>query len=863
MGTCSATVIAQDSHDHASNSQGQWIREATNVLTDGGFEDFRKGEYAGTRADATTGTVALTRIEGTRCPVEGTYTSMIFDAGRTTTFGIATWTADVPSGTSLRFQVAVSSTAGGPWAFVGPDGRASSCFTSSGTAFTTLPTGRCVCYRATFASDVARPASPTLSGFNLGLGGATSRVVSYTYGPNDNVVSRTTVDSATGITTDVRDSVTWPASDRINTQDQLLRRDVTSPGGTTTTWRYTYDSAGNMTSKTGWTQTTSYAWDSHNRLVQVTQPDGTTEAYTYDANGLMLSSRKSTDTAATTYVWRGNDLVQETAPDGTVTRYNVVNGLLVSFERGGETYTVQSDATLGHVRSVTDNNGTVVYTARYDAWGNMLAVTDNVPGGMPARYVGALGVRWDGDLGVYYMRHRWYDPGLQQFMSADPLTSNADLYEYANDGPAASVDPTGLQPFDWLSTMKAAGRSSGGGDNNWAFKLSKLSAGQRYNLIDVGFPLGVLNPDDKTFTHYLHGKMGTWMPLKGGCTSIWASDAPEGLFAQSVPKGVAILADHVVQGKTRLWFDHSAGASAGYGALGFAKGKKFILALENDNFYDVVATLRGGAGHSDKEEGAALGALQEYVGTVQKIRIPAMSRKYIDLTGPGDRLAVGMYELDMPQTDRLTVQLALAKASDNAFLPSHDPIAVAGALIRNRLLKTPVPPILEAVKGRQNRGLFSAPDLSSPFVRMDVSNGKPASVHLIIGKHKDEWIWPNLTNGDDKTMQVATGCPVEENTLFSNYGRLFRVNSAFTRSSASEYGTVMLVAVPAGANATVTDLSKKKAFVLQRVGTTMVDGLLLGTFHVPMNKSVYKSFDYIPMPATHAGLQVLAIPVRR
>ena len=83
------------------------------------------------------------------------------------------------------------------------------------------------------------------------------------------------MDSATGTTTDVRDSVTWPACDRINTQNQLLRRDVTSPDGTTVTWRYTYDSAGNMTSKTDGTQTTSYAWDSHDRLVQVTQPDGT------------------------------------------------------------------------------------------------------------------------------------------------------------------------------------------------------------------------------------------------------------------------------------------------------------------------------------------------------------------------------------------------------------------------------------------------------------------------------------------------------------------------------------------------------------------------------------------------------------
>ena len=390
----------------------------------------------------------VTRIEGTRCPVEGTYTSMIFDAGRTTTFGTATWTADVPSGTSLRFQVAVSSMAGGPWVFVGPDGTAGSSFTSSGTAFTTPPTGRYVRYQATFASDAGRVASPTLSGFNLSLGGATSRVVSYTYGANGNVVRRTTVDSATGTTTDVRDSVTWPASDRINTQDQLLRRDVTSPDGTTTTWRYTYDSAGNMTSKTDWTQTTSYAWDSHNRLVQVTQPDGTTEAYTYDAIGLMLSSRRSTDTAAATYVWRGNDLVQETAPDGTVTRYNVVNGVLVSFERGGQTYTVQSEATLGHVRSVTDTNGTVVYIARYDAWGDVLAVTDNVPGGVPYRYVGSLGVRWDAGTGLYYMRHRWYDPGVQQFMSVDPLRSNPDPYEYANDGPLTNVDPLGLRS-DW------------------------------------------------------------------------------------------------------------------------------------------------------------------------------------------------------------------------------------------------------------------------------------------------------------------------------------------------------------------------------------------------------------------------------
>jgi len=41
VGACQATVLGQDSDADANNAQEQLIREATNVLTDGGFEDFR------------------------------------------------------------------------------------------------------------------------------------------------------------------------------------------------------------------------------------------------------------------------------------------------------------------------------------------------------------------------------------------------------------------------------------------------------------------------------------------------------------------------------------------------------------------------------------------------------------------------------------------------------------------------------------------------------------------------------------------------------------------------------------------------------------------------------------------------------
>lgn len=53
---------------------------------------------------------------------------------------------------------------------------------------------------------------------------------------------------------------------------------------------------------------------------------------------------------------------------------------------------------LGHVRAVTSSAGEVVFAASYDAWGNQLSVTDDVPdGGFMYRFMGRWGVRWDAE----------------------------------------------------------------------------------------------------------------------------------------------------------------------------------------------------------------------------------------------------------------------------------------------------------------------------------------------------------------------------------------------------------------------------------------------------------------------------------
>jgi RHS repeat-associated protein len=205
---------------------------------------------------------------------------------------------------------------------------------------------------------------------------------------------------------------------------------------------------------------TTYTWNEDNRLITVTLPDGTTVAYTYDSLGRLLTRTKGGATIL--YVWDGMDLIAEIGPttgsalydsatydtsvygSGGFTRYNVVNGEFLTFERDGAMYAVIVDA-LGSVRKVVDESGATVFSATYDAWGNALNVTDDVPGGMPYRYVGAYGVRWDADTGLHYMQNRWYDGGLQRFVGRDALEAT-NRYEYGLDNPVSFVDLTGLAP---------------------------------------------------------------------------------------------------------------------------------------------------------------------------------------------------------------------------------------------------------------------------------------------------------------------------------------------------------------------------------------------------------------------------------
>jgi len=122
--------------------------------------------------------------------------------------------------------------------------------------------------------------------------------------------------------------------------------------------------------------------------------------------------------ASNVFLWEGDNLFAEFAGNGYTPKaeYSYFRSMddLHSFVYWGNGYAQQYYAhrdDLGNVRGLTSSSGTVSRLYRYDAWGNYLSgEQDNFGGYDRARWKGAL---WMSDeAGLYYMRNRWYEPGV-------------------------------------------------------------------------------------------------------------------------------------------------------------------------------------------------------------------------------------------------------------------------------------------------------------------------------------------------------------------------------------------------------------------------------------------------------------------
>ncbi|WP_188386419.1 RHS repeat domain-containing protein, partial [Priestia taiwanensis] len=101
----------------------------------------------------------------------------------------------------------------------------------------------------------------------------------------------------------------------------------------------------------------------------------------------------------------------------------------------------------GDVIAMTDQQGKVVASYEYDAWGNVLKSEATGPAGdNPFGYAGYM---YDKEIGMYYLIARYYQPEHGVFLSVDPDPGDADDpitqngYTYAGNNPVMHVDPDG------------------------------------------------------------------------------------------------------------------------------------------------------------------------------------------------------------------------------------------------------------------------------------------------------------------------------------------------------------------------------------------------------------------------------------
>lgn len=239
--------------------------------------------------------------------------------------------------------------------------------------------------------------------------------------------------------------------------------------------QYRYDKCGRLSEKVvsrpGFRpQTTQFEWDGFDRLQRVTLPDGSRWRYRYDPFGRRIGKEREGQVSQLTaitrvhYRWDGDQLVQQQSyqADGNAARqvqwvYEPGSFRpLAQWEAGEQDERLHYIVTdvAGTARELCSEEGNIVWRGEQLLWGNHRA--DAIPQQLrrflgdaaneeiycELRYQGQL---YDQETGLYYNRHRYFDPELGQYISSDPIGFAGGLRPqgYVRN-PLEWVDPLGL-----------------------------------------------------------------------------------------------------------------------------------------------------------------------------------------------------------------------------------------------------------------------------------------------------------------------------------------------------------------------------------------------------------------------------------
>ena len=320
------------------------------------------------------------------------------------------------------------------------------------------------------------------------------------------------------------------------------------------TWNYSYDAVGNQVKKvniaTG--ETWTYGYDFNNRLTSAVDrvADGgallqrVTFQYDVFGNRTEKDVTQGDGTSITRFAYDGkNAWADLDGNNALLTRHLYLDGLdqpVARISAAGLVAWYLTDH-LGSVRDVVNDNGVILDHIDYNAFG---AVTNETNPAKGDRFGWTGGIR-DGETGLSFFDHRYYNPQTGEWTTKDPSSfraGDANLYRYVGNNVTNATDPTGLLKlgWSWYGALGGAntGAIAGGIGGALAGGVPTLGIGAPVGAliggvlgavvggVIGGVVVGTFSPTDTPASQYIQGEfLGIPAGLASGYFSLLALEA--------------------------------------------------------------------------------------------------------------------------------------------------------------------------------------------------------------------------------------------------------------------------------------------------------------------------------------------------
>nr|WP_106888175.1 RHS repeat-associated core domain-containing protein [Escherichia coli] len=211
-----------------------------------------------------------------------------------------------------------------------------------------------------------------------------------------------------------------------------------------------------------------YRYDSDGRVTEQLNPAGLSYTYQYEKDHITITDSLDRREVLHTQGEAGlKRVVKKEHADGSVTQsqFDAVGRLRTQTDAAGRTTEYSPDVVTGLITRITtpDGRASAFYynhhsqltsatgpdglemRREYDEWGNLL--NEENPHQLQ-QLIRLPGQQYDEESGLYYNRHRYYDPLQGRYITQDPigLKGGWNLYTYPLS-PVNSMDPLGLYEF--------------------------------------------------------------------------------------------------------------------------------------------------------------------------------------------------------------------------------------------------------------------------------------------------------------------------------------------------------------------------------------------------------------------------------